>query len=125
MSGLYWISCPHTRFTEDVTVEIQHCANKDQLSSLQFVIAKCSQEELPYAFIPLKRPANFPPGSSYGSVTLREFSIVGIVEDVRETPTPGPRHRYSAKVFYENDSANTWIVHFVIVKPLDLCGTVS
>ena len=50
VSCVYWLSCPQ-KFLKPVTLEIEHCASlqdSSQLSSLHFIVAKCSQAELPY-----------------------------------------------------------------------------
>ena len=51
VSGLYWLSSRHV-FTRPVTVEIQHCSQEDthQQSRLTYIVARCSQKELPYQF---------------------------------------------------------------------------
>ena len=49
VSCVYWLSCPQ-KFLKPVTLEIEHCASlqdSSQSSSLRFIVAKCSQAELP------------------------------------------------------------------------------
>ena len=70
VSGLYWLSSRHV-FTRPVTVEIQHCAQEDaqQQFRLTYIVASCSQEELPYQFKPLEGGV-FSPSSQYGTINL-------------------------------------------------------
>jgi len=52
-----------------------------QCSSLQFMIAKCSQPELPYKFRALDKGA-FSPCSSYGSINISQFSLVALISSI-------------------------------------------
>ena len=56
VSGVYWLSLhPHVeRFDKKVTLSLQHCASDDD-STLSFITAKCTQQELPYAFKKLSK----------------------------------------------------------------------
>ena len=52
ISALYWVSSSD-KFLKEVTVNIEHCAvikNEEQCSTFKFIVAKCSQEVLPYTF---------------------------------------------------------------------------
>ena len=52
LSPVFWIAAP-CRFTKPVTLEIQHCALREDetaLSHLTFISTKCSQKNLPYIF---------------------------------------------------------------------------
>ena len=75
LSPVMWIKAP-CKFTKPVTLEIQHCALRDDeavLSSLSFVSAKCSQRDLPYKFRQVDGGV-FTTHSSYGSIQLSHFS---------------------------------------------------
>ena len=79
-SAVYWVSSPH-KFIKPITVEIQHCAalcSDKQCSQLTFVRTKCTQKELPYIF---KEQVGgvFSLHNSYGSLSLSQFSGIGIV----------------------------------------------
>ena len=83
VSGMYWVSCKE-KFLLPVTLELQHCAvlhDASQCSRLRFVVAKCSQPELPYKFKSLDHGV-FTPNSFYGSISLSQFSIVAITEQL-------------------------------------------
>ena len=80
VSGIYWISFSK-HFSKPVTLSVQHCCNlqdPDQVSSLCFVAAKCTQKELPYAFKKMKEKSSFSTESCYGTIELKHFSGVGI-----------------------------------------------
>ena len=75
LSPVFWITSP-CKFTQPVTLEIQHCAvteDETVLSDLRFVPAKCSQRDLPYRFKQLNEGV-FTTHSSYGTIQLSHFS---------------------------------------------------
>ena len=81
ISAVYWVYSPHN-FTKPLTVEIQHCAvlsSDQQCSQLTFVSTKCTQKELPYMFR-MREGGVFSHHSSYGSLSLSQFSGVGVVK---------------------------------------------
>ena len=96
ISAVYWVYSPH-KFTKPLTVEIQHCAvlsSDQQCSQLAFVSTKCTQKELPYMFR-MRDGGVFSHRSSYGSLSLTQFSGFGIVRRLiqrphRVQPTPSP-----------------------------------
>lgn len=122
VSGVYCITTPHT-FIQPLTIEIQHCVSithPDQCSNLAFVVAKCTQEELPYNFTVLSK-GQFAVQSSFGSVSVHHFSLFGIIQWVLgEQPT-----RCCARVFYIPKSVNSWKMDFVITKDIAIYNTVS
>ena len=83
LSAVYWVYSPH-KFTKPLTVEIQHCAvlSSDQkCSELSFISTKCTQKELPYVF-KVRDGGVFSLHSSYGSLSLTQFSGFGIVRNL-------------------------------------------
>jgi len=120
VSGIYWITTPHD-FTKPVTVEIQHCSSgADHPSSLTYIIAKCSQEDLPYKFNTLDGGV-FAPSSRYGSISLTHFSGVGIA-----SPSPiSSLKSYCARLYYSNSGILSWEVYFAIMWNLELHIAVS
>ena len=81
ISAVYWVYSPH-KFTKPLTVEIQHCAvlsSDQQCSQLTFVSTKCTQKELPYMF-KTRDGGVFSHHSSYGSLSLTQFSGFGVVK---------------------------------------------
>ena len=119
LSPVFWISAL-CKFKKPVTLEIQHCASRDEASfaNLNFVSTKCSQKELPYIFRQLDG-GKFPADSSYGSIQLSHFSGFGITGRKR---TP---RAYCAQIYYTiKEEATDWRVYFIITKDLDALKTV-
>ena len=114
LSPVFWISAPG-EFTKPVTLEIQHCALREDdatLSNLSFVSAKCSQKKLPYNF---KRVDGgvFTTHSSYGSIQLSHFSGLGVTGGKR---TP---RLYCAHLYHTKKQTYDWRYYFVITQDLD------
>ena len=135
VSGLYWLSSRHV-FTQPVTVEIQHCAQEiaQQQSSLTYIVARCSQEELPYQFKTLEG-GMFSSSSRYGTVSLTHFSGLAIVSQPRRRQSLIQRlsrkvlhtheRTYCAKLYYSSSSVHSWQVYFVIMWDMELHISVS
>ena len=114
VSGVYWIAFPK-RFLNTVTVEVQHCAlveHPDQLTSLSFVTAKCTQKELPYNFRPLNG-GEFSRDSCYGTIKMSHFSAVAVVSSTSQ-------RAYVALIYYTPQIAFAWLMDFIIVRNLEL-----
>ena len=120
LSPVFWISAL-CKFKKPVTLEIQHCASRDEASfaDLNFVSTKCSQKELPYIFRQLDG-GKFPADSSYGSIQLSHFSGFGITGRKR---TP---RAYCAQIYYTiKEEVPDWRVYFVLTLDLDIHKTVG
>ena len=147
VSGIFWISFLHP-FLQPAILDIQHClalTHPSQCSSLSFVVAKCTQKGLPYRF-KLLEGGVFTPQSSYGSISIAQFSGVGIAQKRRHAsddiqpaikaaktdrgdPHVSPHDlsaekQYSAQVYYLPTGINKWRLHFLIIQDLDICNTV-
>ena len=112
VSCVYWLRGPQRPFLKPVTLEIEHCASlqdSSQSENLQFVVAKCSQTELPYQFRVLEK-GTFVPQSSYGSIQVSQFSIFGI----GILKTFWWLQQYYSALFYVQKGLNWWHVDFVI-----------
>ena len=115
VSCVYWLSCPQ-KFLKPVTLEIEHCASLQdysQSSSLRFIVAKCSQAELPYHFRTLEK-GMFEPRSSYGSIQTTQFSIFGISIFRRLWSL----QRYYCTLYYIQKDINKWHIDFIITSYL-------
>ena len=127
VSAVYWLYCEND-FQRPVTLELQHCVDvkhQSDFSSLRFIVAKCSQEELPYKFKYLDR-GTFSQHNSYGSVDVKQFSLFGIVHSVvRWFANLLQFQTYFAQIFYIDEGENKWQIDFVITKNLEPCLTVS
>ena len=94
VSAIFWLRCePQCKFIKPITVEIQHCSTKQNLSRLKIVRAFCSQKQLPYNFKPLG--GRFDTDTSYGVVEVDGFSGVGVVEE-----NPVSERLYYSQLFY-------------------------
>ena len=76
VSGVYGLSLdpPVERFTEKVTLTLQHCAPDDD-SALTFITS--TQDEPPYTFQPL--PGGSFSESGYGTIDVQHFSPIGVI----------------------------------------------
>ena len=120
VSHIYWLSGPQRPFLKPVTLEVQYCASiqdSSQSENLRFIVAKCSQAELPYLFRELKK-GTFVPQSSYGSIQVSQFSIFGIAISRRSS-------QYYSALFYIQKGLNWWHVDFVIMLQLNESWKVS
>ena len=82
VSAIYWISASE-EFQEEVAVNIQHCAiirSGEECSKFKFIIAKCSQKELPYRF--KEKEGVFNPYTQYATIKLKRFSMLGATAPV-------------------------------------------
>ena len=116
VSAVYWIKSS-LRFSQPVTLEIQHCAKRAEVSRLRFVVAECCKKDLPYHFKTLQGGV-FNSSHYYGSITLSHFSGFGINYGTEEVYT------YRAMQFYNGAKTNRKI-DFVIAKDLDVDIAVS
>ena len=119
LSPVFWISAP-CKFKKLVTLEIQHCASRDEASfaDLNFISTKRSQKELPYRFKQLDG-GKFPADSSYGSIQLSHFCGIGIAG------RKGTPRAYCAQIYYTiKEEASDWRFYFFITKDLDTLKTV-
>ena len=139
VSGIYWIASPY-KFEKFVTLEIQHCVTNPELllhaSSLTFIVAKCTQEDLPYQFKILDGGV-FSSNSRYGSIKLTHFSGLGTAFRSLRRPSliqrlsRRPRQHesdaksYCARLYYSSSGIHSWEVYFAIMWNLELHITVS
>ena len=75
ISPIYWIVSSEV-FLKEVTVNIQHYADirsEEQCSKLRFIVARCSQEVLPYTF--REKEGLFNAHTQYGAIKVKRFSI--------------------------------------------------
>ena len=102
ISAIYWVSSS-IEFIKEVSVNIQHCAvvrSEDQCSQFKFIIAKCSQSQLPYRF--REREGLFSSHTQYGAIQLKQFSLLG------ETAPEDYRHTlYSLHVLQATDAQSS------------------
>ena len=120
LSPVFWISAP-CKFTNPVTLEIQHCALREDetvLSDLSFVSTMCSQRDLPYRFKQLDGGV-FTTHTSYGSIQLDHFSGIGVAGS-EETP-----RLYCAHLYHTMKQIYDWRYYLAITQDLEAHITVS
>ena len=120
VSAVYWLdSEPQCKFSQPLTLEIQHCAMSSQTSRLNFALARCSQRNLPYTFKILEG-GGFSSLSAYGSIHLHSFSLITLV---KRLILGDDNVRYRASTYYLKSGRNQEI-HFVITKDQEAYVTV-
>ena len=120
LSPVFWISAP-CKFTKPITLEIQHCALREDetvLSDLSFVSANCSQRYLPYRFRRVDGGV-FTKCSSYGSILLNHFSGNAVIGK------KGRPRSYCAHLYRKMKHVHDWRFYLVITQNIDAQITVS
>ena len=121
VSAVYWLdSEPRCKFSQPLTLEIQHCAMSSQTSRLSFALARCSQETLPYTFEILDG-GEFSSLSTYGCIQLQHFSLFTLV---KRKIFGKDNVRYCASLYYLKKGVNLREIHFVITKDQEAHVTV-
>ena len=115
-SAVYWLHSKVKKFSKFLTLELQHCSKRSQISRLSFV--ECSLKKLPYNFKPMQGGI-FSNESSYGSMELDHFSGYALVQE-----SSPDQLRYCAKLYYWGERINRG-VSFVITKNLEAILTVG
>ena len=113
ISAIYWIYTSEV-FLKEVAVNIQHCAdvkNEEQCSKCKFIIAKCSQKELPYTF--KEKEGLFNPYTQYGTIKVKRFSLIG------ETAPKDQTIQYTGLLLYKQIARNIVTFHLVVVQDLE------
>ena len=113
ISAVYWISSSVV-FLKEVAVNIQHCAvirSEEQCSKCKFIIAKCSQEVLPYRF--KEKEGLFNAHTQYATIKLRRFSLVGA------TSPENTELRYIGLKFYKPCTVRRVDFIFVVIRNLE------
>ena len=110
ISAVYWIASSEV-FMKEVAVNIQHYAvitSEEQCSKLKFIVAKCSQEVLPYTF--REKEGLFNAHTQYGVIKVKRFSIF------TQTGPKGIDSRITSLKFYKpRRTTRTLVVDFDFV----------
>ena len=129
VSAVYWIKCvPECRFSQPLTLEVQHCAKLESASKLCFIKASSmdrGEESINFETV----MGNFSQHSSYGFIELNSFSGYGIGEEGVED------REYSASCYYSEEHKshkihftifwNTKVHNEVCIQPTNECFTIS
>lgn len=115
MSAIFWFQCEPfiPKFKNSIKAEIQHCAKTENASKLGFVRALCNQEHLPYTFKELESQDKFSTLSSFGIVSVRRFSGIGIVQ--YEESSVDVDREYISGLYYLNYSISSYDIHFIVM----------
>ena len=119
ISAIYWIYTSEL-FLEEVAVNIQHCADlksEEQCSKCRFIIAKCSQKELPYTF--KEKEGLFNPYTQYGTIKVKRFSIFAGKSPKNQAV------QCTGLLLYKQIAVNKVNFHLVVVLNLELHLKVS
>ena len=125
VSAVYWLDCePQCKFSQPLTLEIQHCAKFSQTSRLNF--ARCAQNSPPYTF-EILAGGQFSSRSAYGRIQLHSFSL--ITQLLSRLPGLASRIlgediKYRARLYYLMRRVDRREIHFLIAKDLDTHTTV-
>lgn len=125
VSAVYLIdSEPRCKFSQPLTLEMQHCVQSSQTSRLNF--ARCSRNSPPYTFEILEG-GEFSSQSAYGRIQLQSFSLIALLL----TMLPwwarifGDENvKYRARLYYLMKRVDRREIHFLITKDLDTYATV-
>ena len=121
VSGVFWLRCePQCTFIKPITVEIQHCSNKRDLSKLKIVQAYCNQKSLPYKFKRLNQ-GRFDAHTSYGVIEVTHFSGFGVAEENPDSD----RMYYNQLIYYSNHSQQRHDIHIIYTWNTDAHINVS
>ena len=115
ISAIYWISSSEV-FLKKVAVNIQHCAivaSEEQCSEFKFVVARCSQEVLPYKF--REKAGLFNINTQYATIKVKEFSFFGIT-----SPWRTELHYMSLKFYRPIPKTKKVDYVFVLIRNQDL-----
>ena len=121
VSAVYWLdSEPRCKFSQPLTIEVQHCATSSQISRLTFALARCSQNDLPYTFKILEG-GKFSSHSTYGCIQLNHFSLITLV---KRLILGEDNVKYRARLYYLKKNTFQRDIHFVITKDQEAHATV-
>ena len=115
ISAIYWVSSSAV-FLKEVAVNIQHCAvitSDDQCSEFKFIVARCSQDVLPYKF--KEKGGLFNIHTQYAAINVKQFSLFGIISSL-DTEL----HHMSLKFYKPIPNTNKVDYVFVLVHNYDL-----
>ena len=124
VSAVYWLSSDlEEKFSQPLTLEIQHCAIQSAVGELKVVTATTTSHSLPYQFQRLKGGV-FRQFSSYGSIQLRHFTLFSAIWDTFMSFISPPQ-TYYCRIYYTEKISWMCEAHLVITQNLDCYIQVS
>ena len=122
VSAVYWLNSEaQCKFSQPLTLEIQHCAKSTQTKMLSF--ARCSQKSPPYTFKMLEG-GEFSNLSAYGCMQFHGFSLITLLKNRLPWWTRIESVKYRARLYYLMRGEDQREIHFLITKDLDSHATV-
>ena len=122
VSAVYWVAT-QGKFTKQITIEVQHCANFRDPNQLCFVSTSRAQKPLPYKFKVIGG-GTFTLGNKYGALSTTHFCGKAVVKKVNPNEHSC---QYCAQVYFtvKNLKDYWYYCHFAVTKDLEMCLTVS
>ena len=120
VSAVYKIDA-NTDHLTPVTIDIQHCAFPNDISSLSFASVETSKGSLPYEF-ELEKGGVFTAHSSYGSMyveKLRMTLLLAVVRSASKLLRKRSLH-YCVQLFYICKQPTDWRIHLVMSRDLEV-----
>ena len=125
VSGIYWISSQLLQELVTLSVSIEYSLGLSRtFSSLRFVIAKSSEQHLPYHF-ELCDGGVFTPHSPYGILKVTEIPVFGLAIVQKKAHLSESERSFTVQMFYQEHTPRSWTLHFVVLPNLDVYKTVS
>ena len=119
VSAVYWFCCePKCKLEKQATLELEHCAESENVSKLSFISASSTQGKLPYTFSQVEG-GQFSSQSSYGVLDLHKFCGKGVCQKGCE------EKEYRASVLYLKDRSPHQEVCFTVTLNLSIHLRVS
>ena len=125
VSAIYWFHCDSKcKFSNPITLEIQHCAKEQNLQALSFVKARLIEGQSEIKFNRAlgccgTNHGVFPSHSSYGFIQLDQFCGYGVVQKGSEN------RQYRANLYYLPQSVNHFPIDFTVLWNTDAHHSVS
>ena len=125
VSAVYWFRYdPRCKFSQPITLEVQHCAKEQNLQTLSFVKARSTEGQSEAKFNRAlgccgTNHGEFPSYSSYGFIQLDQFCGYSVVQEGSED------REYRANLYYLPRGINQFQIDFTVLWNTDAHHSVS
>ena len=115
VSAVYWFRrVPKCKFSKSITLEIQHCANQENLHTLSFVKTRSVEGQSQYMFSKTTGCSQtnhgvFPSHSSHGFIQVDSFCGYAVTQESSE------ERQYCANLYYLARGVSQYEIHFVVL----------
>ena len=118
VSAVYWLSSDlEEKFSQPLTLEIQHCAIQSAVSELEVATAATTSHSLPFQFQYLKGGV-FSQFNSYGSIQLNHFCLLCLIWNALRSLFSCPPLTYCSHIYYTEKTERSCKAHVVITQDL-------